>query len=169
MLLREESRSYKTHNVSISLGTWILSWTEHIPAIITLHASQASEMSQHSTNHPGYARHTLQEDEAGQPLLLRHLKLLRYLLPRLWMFVPRHQVHAPSEEANGAQGNPVGPIGGFAVCDSHALHLRIGVAVVLGISSYSTLACGVSLLTSDATMPRPHLSLRGFLEVGRIP
>lgn len=84
-------------------------------------------MSQHSTNHTGDPGDTLEEDEPGQPFLLRHNELGRELLAGLWVLVSGDEVHAPSEEANCAQGGPVRPVGGFAVCNLHLLHLVFGI------------------------------------------
>lgn len=135
----------KEPNVSISFKAWVHFQKDYIPSIVTLHASQTSQMSQHTTHHSRHTRHALQEDEASQPFLLRHLKLLRYFLSRLWVLVSRHPVHSPSEETDGTQGYPIRPIGSFAVCNPHVIHLRFGVSVGVRISSYSRLICGVCL------------------------
>lgn len=130
MPLRGGFRSCQEYTVSLYSGLFVCWAGRYIPSIVSLHPSQAAQMSQHASNHTGHAGHTLEEDKPSQPLLLCHSEFGWHLLARLWMSVSRHKVHAPSEDAHSAESNPVRPVGGFAVGNLYLSHLRLGVSAL---------------------------------------
>lgn len=110
----------------------------HLPSIISLHPSQASQVSQHPSYHARNPRHTLQENEPREPLSLRHLEFGVSFLARFRMSVSCHGIHPPSQQPDGSKCQPIGPVLGFAVGDLHFAHLLIGVARIVSPPAIDT-------------------------------
>lgn len=85
-------------------------------------------MPQHPANHTGHTGHTLQENKPSKPFPLVHLEVRGQFFARCWVAVSRHQVHAPSEDTNCTQGDPVRPICSFSMSDLDMAHFTLGVS-----------------------------------------
>lgn len=112
-------------------------------------------MPDHAADHTRHSRDRLQEDEADKPPVVGHDELLcriasvlvskrnlhRTLSAPVLMhatrpgarthllivFVSCGQVEAPSQDADGTQSGPVGPVLGLAVGNLDAVHLLLGI------------------------------------------
>jgi uncharacterized membrane-anchored protein len=85
-------------------------------------------MSQHAAYHSGDTGHTFQEDEPGQPFLFRHFEASGEFFAGIRVSVSGRLVHSPSEHADSAESNPVGPICSLSVRDGDVSYLGLRVS-----------------------------------------
>lgn len=109
----------------------VCEWKLLLPPIVPSHQSDRLEMTEHACYHSRDACNTLQENKPCYPFLFCHGTSFRCRHRGWWIWlIARDKIHAPTQNFDCAERNPVLPVRCLAVGSLDGKDLLLSVSIM---------------------------------------